>query len=102
MKTGIELIAEERKEQIEKHGYDEENDSSRFHVAGELRQAAVFCLTENAVYYPVGWDSSFSRKLLGKSKRMTKKAYTIERLKIAGALCAAEIDRIQQKGEVLR
>ena len=88
MKTGIELITEERQEQIGKHQWDEEHDSE--HREGQLAIAAAFALDP-----PVnpslldegygGWEE-FESKICDKSYK--------ERLVIAGALIAAEIDRI--------
>jgi len=94
MKTGIELIAIERQEQIEKHGRTIEQDiinNSQF----QLTEAASFlCNPETdpedydiQEYLPVGWD-------LDLFTNICHKPY-IERLIIAGALIAAEIERIQ-------
>lgn len=87
MDIGIELIAIERKEQIEKHGFDAEHDRSNY--CGELQDAAIYLLTENTAVYPGTWRNNFRKKFMNKSN--------IERLTIAGALIAAEIDRIQLK-----
>ena len=38
MKTGIELITEERKEQIEKHGFDADHDDN--HEGQQLKYAS--------------------------------------------------------------
>lgn len=88
MKTGIELIAQERKEQIEKHGWNDKNTIG-------LDQAAIFCLTRKTVDYPLHWNMWFLEKVIAKEKRMTDYDFQIEMLKIAGAFCAAEIDRLQ-------
>lgn len=90
MKTGIELIIKERKEQIEKHGRTVDLDvlqNARF----QLVQAAVqlICFSEPLMFKaaaPFGWDKNVYTK-------MSLKSYK-ERLIIAGALIAAEIDRI--------
>ena len=90
MKTGIELIAEERKEQIEKHGFDLEFETE-FNSSGELREAAIAAICESGsadiFKFPSTWD--FEIKMI-----VTIKSYR-DRLVIAGALIAAEIDRIQ-------
>jgi hypothetical protein len=90
MKTGIELIAQERKEQIEKHGRNIQEDVE-FNCDGELAQAATALLdTEDEKRFrqmPEMWDDD-------QCVRMTGKPYK-ERLIIAGALIAAEIDRLQ-------
>lgn len=83
MKTGIELIAQERKEQIEKHGWSAEHDS--FNDNGELLQAARFCIGVDE--WPENWDLRFADKISDKDD--------IGKLKVAGAFIAAEIDRLQ-------
>jgi hypothetical protein len=88
MKTGIELIAQERQEQIEKHGRTLQHDSihNKHH---ELRLGAIRIADVPSVRFnnpPNGWDPVIWEKMCDKS-------YT-DRLIIAGALIAAEIDRI--------
>lgn len=85
MKTGIELIAEERQEQIEKHGWSAEHDS--FNENGELLQAARFAL--GADEWPENWDLNFAEKISSKDE--------IGKLKVGAALIAAEIDRLNSK-----
>lgn len=94
MKTGIELITEERKEQIEKHGFDSEQDAE-FYQKNELIEAAQFALTLERQFYPQSWDFWFYDKMKAKEERLSEYDFWIERLKIAGALIAAEIDRLQ-------
>lgn len=96
MKTGIELIAEERQEQIEKHGFDL-HDDAEFYDEGELVEAAKYALTLDKNYYPTGWEFWWHDKMMDKQKRLSEQEFWIERLKIAGALIAAEIDRIQNE-----
>jgi hypothetical protein len=89
MKTGIELIAEERQEQIEKHGKTVEYDvvNNQF---GQLSYAAECLITEdphNKIDAPHGWGLQLWMRMKNKSDK--------DRLIIAGALIAAEIDRIQ-------
>ena len=90
--TGIDLIAEERKEQLVKHkvtvDYDVEHNKK-----GELSFAAALLCCPNPEKYqvegagkPEGWDIIIWN-------HMIKKSYG-ERLIIAGSLIAAEIDRI--------
>lgn len=90
-KSGIELIAEERQEQIEKHGYTVEKDVeiNEFH---QLKNAAIqllggFPFQDEDNGTPFKWDGDVWRKMFEKPK--------IERLIVAGALIAAEIDRLQ-------
>ena len=108
MKTGIELIAEERQRQIEVEGYSAQHDSqhnvSEFVYAAisyvESAKVGVNCMEignndENEIMrrkiemgrnYPFGWDF--------------KPSTNVRDLVKAGALIAAAIDRLQsQKGE---
>jgi len=89
MKSGIELIAEERQEQIEKHGFSVEDDAE-YYQKNELIKAALFCIDNSVFEWPFYWQEKFRDKILNKRDQ-------IERLKIAGALIAAEIDRLQNK-----
>lgn len=84
MRTGIELIAEERKEQIEKHGWDLSNDED--YGNGELIKAALFAINPDQFEWPFYWTEKFRDKILKKDE--------IDRLRVAGALIAAEIDRL--------
>lgn len=89
MKTGIELITEERKEQIEKHGWDLSDDKS--YSEEELLKAALFCIDQKRFEWPFYWMGIFRAKILNKSR--------VDQLKVAGAFIAAEIDRIQERDE---
>lgn len=94
MKTGIELISQERKEQIEKHGmtikYDCEANSD-----GDLRRGAIALLgyqgKSDILLMPGQWNLKIIQKMCCKGYK--------ERLIIAGALIAAEIDRLQGEME---
>lgn len=95
-KTGIELIAEERREQIEKHGRTVQHDKE-VNCFNQLPDAAIMLLggivhedEENAC--PFKWDTELWYKMMAKPY--------IERLVIVGALVAAEIDRRQLNDEV--
>ena len=95
MKSGIELIAEERKEQTEKHGYDVSNPANaEWYSKKELVKAALHYLTLYKRYNPKSWGAEFHRKLAHKALRLSPTEFDIERLKIAGALIAAELDRL--------
>lgn len=98
--TGIELIAKERQEQIEKHGFDKSHDAKKWNEDGELVQAASYllakpsfgCVNEVRVAtYPQRWNDEYHDKFDAKTG--------IEALKVAGALIAAEIDRLQERGD---
>jgi hypothetical protein len=92
MKSGIELIAKERHEQLTKHGRTIEMDVLN-NGNYQLSEAATKLAADSIGGYwptetlPVGWDQEIWDK-------MTNKSYE-ERLIIAGALIAAEIDRLQ-------
>lgn len=90
MKTGIELIAIERQEQIEKHGYSLKNDNE-YNKNGELSQVARYLISPISVEqeWPRNWSRSFKDDIDRKS--------FIHKLKVAGALIAAEIDRLQNQ-----
>lgn len=82
MKTGVELIKQERKRQIEKEGWSLKHD--QIHADGQLAIAAsVYADIENNHKWP--WDKeSFKPTPNDRIKELTK----------AGALIAAEIDRL--------
>lgn len=93
MKTGIELIAIERREQIEKHGWSLEHDKD--YARGQLLQAAEFCLDQarrkqtgigvDIQTWPEGWLKHFEEKIRSKS--------VIQQYIVAGAFYLAEHDR---------
>lgn len=87
MKSGAELIAQERQEQIEKHGYSIEEDEN-INPAGQLWQAAIAVIHGDVKELPDNWAPT------SHMEHMCSKPWK-ERLTIAGALIAAEIDRIQ-------
>lgn len=80
--TGAEMISKERKEQIEKHNFTVENDSR--YSRNELIKGALFAINSDVFEWPRGWDSGFRNTILKKTKP--------QRLAIAGAFLAAEID----------
>lgn len=94
-KTGMELIVQERKEQIEKHGWSLEQDQD--YKFEQLAQAAYFCLDQANIKqsgikteyfrWPVGWDRHFEQKIRDKS--------IIGQLTVAGAFLMAENDRLR-------
>lgn len=95
MKTGSDLIAKERMEQIHKHGFKDLDAS--YYTNGELLQAAKYCLTLDAKDYPETWGAWFTLKVIEKRSRMTDDQFKLEMVKIAGAFCAAEIDRLNRE-----
>lgn len=93
MKTGIELIAKERQRQIDIEGWTKEHDAQ--YKDNELVKAAI-CYADPKTYYyqtnikvpnvdfwPTQWD-----------KKWFKPTDRIRDLVKAGALIAAEIDRL--------
>jgi hypothetical protein len=94
MKNGVELIAEERQEQIIKHGFTGEHHVNHieWYDENQLVEAAKVLSTPDLsgnVWYPKNWDHVWFY-------RLCRKPY-FERLVIAGALIAAEIDRLQSQ-----
>lgn len=90
--TGIELIAQERKEQLEKHCISIISDVAKnskhtgpFKILPLLIGATKCLGTVGGLPWPEDWDEVMCSKIEGKSK--------IEKLTIAGAFIAAEIDR---------
>ncbi len=110
METGIELIAQERREQIEKHGYDNEHDD--LHTAFQLSSAAgVYISRAHNDYFKdhTHYDGMGNVARFQIRKQDTKQwvegwpwietqkddQSILKMLVIAGALIAAEIDRLQ-------
>ena len=93
MKTGIEFIAEERKRQIEVEGYTYENDDKQ--NLGQLATAALcyaippYLRKRNQITFAIfwNWDIKFWKPTPDDR---------IKELAKAGALIAAEIDRLQR------
>jgi len=98
--TGVELIAAERKRQIDEEGFDAKHDADVFHQDSELAWAACYYAMPEplvlhdggyrvTVYpialFPDNWESLWA-------KRDSKDR--IHQLVAAGALIAAEIDRL--------
>lgn len=86
--TGIEKIAQERLEQKIKHGRSIRSDYE-LNPDFELSDMAAALLTENYCRIPLHWNKEIVNKMMDKSYE--------ERLIIAGALIAAEIDRLNFK-----
>ncbi len=87
METGINLIAKERQEQIEKHNRTIEKDVIE-NEDGELGYGAIALIGGIEEDFP-DWDYEICKKMINKSYK--------DRLIIAGALIAAEIDRLNYK-----
>ena len=108
--NGAEDILKERQRQISKEGWTPEHDDR--HDAGELLDAAIayaascrplekeepivrIATGENFVHWhdPWPWNEEYDHR-----KRRSKKWNARRRLVIAGALLAAEIDRLDREG----
>lgn len=93
-KTGIELIAEERKRQIEVEGWTPEHDSN--HNCGQLSDAAIcyamrgYWKKRLSTWFAVIWPFGIEWYKPSENDR-------VRDLVKAGALIAAEIDRLQNK-----
>lgn len=94
--NGVDLIAAERQRQIEVEGWTPEHDDSE-HRYGDLTQAAVsyaqnaICQIQHSDYpRPLSWPWAFSW--------WKPSTDPIRNLVKAGALIAAEIDRLQREG----
>lgn len=92
--TGIELIEKERNEQIIEHKWSLDYDEL-YNSIGQLVQAANALIVDTVsdprqrlLLMPSYWDSQACLKMCMKSRK--------ERLIIAGALIAAELDRINK------
>lgn len=82
--NGVDLISRERQEQVSKHGYDDDHDDD--HTDGEIVCAATLIAlvgVQRSSTWP--WEPETLDRIKAKPR--------IERLAIAGALIAAEIDR---------
>lgn len=91
---GAARIAAERRRQIEEMGWTTGHDDG--HARGEIAQAAacyaVATVPHYAGHYPVSWPwSPFWDSRPGKSSDVVARVRALEK---AGALCAAEIDRL--------
>lgn len=103
MKTGIELIAEERQRQIRAEDYTPEHDDS--HTKWELAMAAAAYASRPNIIVSVGKNDgvfiTVKRGCLwpfgGKDFKPSYYDDRIRELVKAGALIAAEIERLQRK-----
>lgn len=93
MKSGIELIAEERQEQLEKHGWNLMHDV--LHTDGALAKVAATLAANGTDLRTICAGSAYGTNdnpwgLVDKLQNDR-----IHQLRVAGALIAAEIDRLQ-------
>ena len=94
MNIGSKMIADERTRQIEQEGYDEQHDQR--YLSGELPIAAACYAVEGneGVFVSNGMGEDEDAWPWGTDFDKRKKHNRLKRLVIAGALIAAEIDRI--------
>jgi hypothetical protein len=93
MKSGIELIAQERQEQIEKHGRTILKDVALnsapvgpFNLLPLRLGATKLIGCVGGIPFPPDWNKEICEKMVAKAD--------VQRLVIAGAFIAAEIDRL--------
>lgn len=112
--TGIERITKERQRQLEVEGFDADHDSD--HTSDQLAWAAICYAAPSPVYkigevgpvefrfvdpWPADWDGDWDKRPLkadGSLKKPTMKQ-RIRQLEKAGALIAAEIDRLIREAQ---
>lgn len=101
MKNGIELIAEERQRQKDVEGWTAEHDAQ--HKEGELANAAAYyAMTEDMICFIDGsWGNDMHLHIwpFDLSWLKTTPDDRIKQLSKAGALIAAEIDRLQNENQ---
>lgn len=89
---GAYSIAVERDKQIKKHGFTAEHhvNHPEWYENNQLKKATVSILFPETIHAetPENWDQEWFTNLMNRSNK--------ERLIIAGALIAAEIDRITE------
>jgi hypothetical protein len=89
MKSGTELIQAERQKQIDKYGFTGEHHANHpeWYDKNQLVEAAhtLSMPTIVSCFIPINWDAEWF-------ERLCQRPY-LERLTIAGALLASEIDR---------
>lgn len=94
MKTGIELIAEERARQVAKEGWTPEHDDG--HDDNELTMAAAAYALQGVFS---SWHGVEPRDFFPWVAEWWKPKDRIRNLTRAGALIAAEIDRLQRAAD---
>jgi len=95
--TGAAEIAEERQRQIEKEGWTPEHDDK--HVGHDLAWAAAAYAAPGPVVHRGNGQDIWPWDLAADKRNHHDR---IKRLRIAGALCAAEIDRLNRQAERFR
>lgn len=94
MKTGVQLITEEREKQISKHGFTGEHhfNHPEWYDENQLIDASRRLSYKTANdSTPTNWDAEWFKNLCDRPYK--------ERLVIAGALIGAEIDRLSYEND---
>jgi hypothetical protein len=92
MMVGMELIAAERERQVSDEGWTPEHDDE--HVRGELALAAACYAVPYPDAHAAGWSWPFEPELFKRTPNGGDVDSRISELTKAGALIAAEIDRL--------
>lgn len=95
--TGIELIAQERTRQIEVEGWDSTHDAS--HADGELSIAAACYAVNKLPGLSVAEYGNMDAWPWHEEWDKRRKHDRLRSLVVAGALIAAELDRLIAEGE---
>jgi len=109
--TGVERIAKERLRQESEEGWSGDHDDD--HISGELALAAACYAAPTRLYTaernaqghrfmdPWPWDSCWDKRPRDKSGNLREgtREERIRDLVKAGALVAAEIDRLEREGQ---
>lgn len=103
MKTGIEIIAEEKQRAFEKEGWTSEHDDD--HVNGELANAAAYyAMTDETIdFINDEWGNDMSLHIWPFELNWLKRTpeNRIRELAKAGALIAFEIERLQRANDII-
>lgn len=91
--SGIQRIAEERKRQLNEKGWSFEHD--RGHIHGELATAAAVLALDDSASHVIDEDGEQLFDVWGMVAKHAGAGNYSRRLEIAGALIAAEIDRME-------
>ena len=96
--TGAELIARERRRQVRVKGYTAEHDDE--HDQGELAKAAIcYAIPSRAAVQAVQWWPWANAPVVNHNVHNPRgRESRIRELAKAGALIAAEIDRLRRLG----
>lgn len=110
--SGVERIAKERERQVTKEGWSDEHDDE--HSDGELALVAALYASPIPLFeqqeldaggvqftdpWPASWDVEWDKRRNDSGDARRRAAGRIRQLEKAGALIAAEIDRLLRDAE---